>query len=1779
MATMSRSESKHLYSWWWASHISPKNSKWLQENLTDMDVKVKLMIKSLEGNEDSFARRAEMYYKRRPELMKLVEEFYRAYRALAERYDHATGVIRQAHKTMAEAFPSQVPYIDSDDGSFGLVNDSDPRTPEMIGLSFDSDDSHKGALSPSEFHSADRNGAFGSKESPFAKFTDGRARRGLNFHDADKKGVSDVEYQTLKESLAKLEAEKEAELLQYQKSLEKLSNLESELQRAQEDSRGFHERASKAESEVQSLKDSLAKLEGEKDDSLRQYQQCLDRISCLESNVSSAQEEAERLDKRASEALEEAQALEEELAQLKVEKEDGLAKYMEALENIGNLENKLLLAEDKASHSSERADKAEKEVVALKEALARVTEEKEAVARQYEQCLEKIAALESEIAISREEASRLRDEMDQRTAKLKGVEKQCLLLERSNNSMQTELDSVLIKLGIQNQELSEKQTELGRLWTGIQEERGRVMEAETALRTLEGLHSKTEEELRTVAAELQKRVQILKDMEVHNQDLQGEIQKMSDENKSLNELSISSAFSMKNMQDEILNLKEGKDKLQEELELRLDQRNALQQEIYCLKEELNDLNKKHQAMSEQVESLGFHPESFGSSVKDLQDENSKLKEACQSRGSEISALMEKLSVMEKLIETKSILEHSLSEISVELEDARGKVKALEESCQLLMNEKSTVLAEKAALISQLAVTTENLEKLSERNTLLENSLYDANAELEALRTRSKNLEDSCQLLSEEKSILINERQALEFNLKTAHNTLEELGRKHAGLEQSYLGMEEERESTLRLVEDLRISLAAERKERDNSTQLSHMQIGKMESKICVLQELLEQTRGQMGEELEKAVDAQFEIFVLQKSLQDLKEANSYLLNKCEKMLQTSMLSKKLISELEYENTEQQEEVSFLSDQIKRLRMGMLQLLKVLEVDLDYVYEGSLDEDQMVLRHILVKLDDTRSSLCNAWDENQKLVIEKSVFVTLLRELKQEVTDLRALIGTLQQEFRARNDQLTSLQRDMLKLLHSNEELLLRVRDGNHKEELLALETESLRANLLKMQSVCQDLQEENCRILEENRNLSKALTDLDEEKNKIEHDNSCLVAEAVTLDTLSLIFKSTALERSELIDNLSHDNYCLIVKAVALDTLSLVYQTNVLEKSELINHLIVDMDKLYGGNSALQDKMRIMEAMIGEYQTESMSLKASLESYECEVRKYKTINSELEHEIADGKNTLSQKVMELFGAEAVKDNQQKQIDELSEKYDQQLKESECLRESIQNLDAELCRMHEKDGETNKVVEVLHSDLEKGKYEAELWETVAGSFFVELQSSTVREALYREKLYELTKEYECLEDKSNANEMEALQLRQRVGLVEGENSQIKAQWAGYIPAVASLTDSVASLEKLVMHTKLDDGKDQDASSSYALSNGEAVTVGTSDGFSDLQDISARIKAVEIKVEETKKLVEERTSLSLRSPKSQSSRSRRLSSRSSRRFSSEHPNQMKQTSDPHEAEDGIFMKDIVLDQATDYSSHGRKNRKDSESGDQILEVWENIDQSGSSIDLSVGRAHKDTPSPPKNSMKGHSKSRHYSSESLVEKELRIDSLEISKRFSGRTDLDNNKKILERLSSDVQKLTNLQITVQDLKQKESITETKGDEYANVKDRLDEADRAIVKLLEVNGKLVKNVEDCSNGTSSSIGDSSEIGGSTRRRKVSDQARRFSEKIGRLQLEVQKLQFLLLKLDGSKSKGRASETQMVGYDVRKVVLRDYLYGAAHTPRRKKRSVFCGCVRPSTNGD
>ncbi|KAL8167356.1 hypothetical protein V2J09_008855 [Rumex salicifolius] len=105
----------NAYSWWWASHIRTKQSKWLEQSLQDMEEKVTVVLKMIEEDGDSFAKRAEMYYKKRPELIHFVEESYRAFRALAERYDLMSKELQNANSTLASAFPDRFQYAMDDD--------------------------------------------------------------------------------------------------------------------------------------------------------------------------------------------------------------------------------------------------------------------------------------------------------------------------------------------------------------------------------------------------------------------------------------------------------------------------------------------------------------------------------------------------------------------------------------------------------------------------------------------------------------------------------------------------------------------------------------------------------------------------------------------------------------------------------------------------------------------------------------------------------------------------------------------------------------------------------------------------------------------------------------------------------------------------------------------------------------------------------------------------------------------------------------------------------------------------------------------------------------------------------------------------------------------------------------------------------------------------------------------------------------------------------------------------------------------------------------------------------------------------------------------------------------------------------------------------------------------------------------------------------------------------------------------------------------------------------
>ncbi|CAM0957552.1 unnamed protein product [Alopecurus aequalis] len=106
-------------SWWWDSHINPENSKWLSENLQEMETQVTEMLGLVEEEGEFSAEKAEVYYQERPVLVANIKNFYRMYRVLAERYGNVTGELRK-----------NIPSSLQSHGSCGISeSDSETRSP------------------------------------------------------------------------------------------------------------------------------------------------------------------------------------------------------------------------------------------------------------------------------------------------------------------------------------------------------------------------------------------------------------------------------------------------------------------------------------------------------------------------------------------------------------------------------------------------------------------------------------------------------------------------------------------------------------------------------------------------------------------------------------------------------------------------------------------------------------------------------------------------------------------------------------------------------------------------------------------------------------------------------------------------------------------------------------------------------------------------------------------------------------------------------------------------------------------------------------------------------------------------------------------------------------------------------------------------------------------------------------------------------------------------------------------------------------------------------------------------------------------------------------------------------------------------------------------------------------------------------------------------------------------------------------------------------------------
>ncbi|XP_013744715.3 protein NETWORKED 2A-like [Brassica napus] len=420
----------NAYSWWWASHIRTKQSKWLEHNLQDMEEKVEYTLKIIDEDGDTFAKRAEMYYRKRPEIVNFVEEAFRSYRALAERYDHLSKELQSANRTIATAFPEHVQFPSDDDDDENEDYKGNPRKPHLHLIPKGSNIPEVPDIPKKEFKGQSmmlsRKGPAGP--SAFIKREAAVVSSGLSKEE----GLEEID--NLQKGILALQTEKEFVRSSYEESYERYWDLENEVAEMQkrvcnlQDEFGLgaaiddsEARTLMASTALSSCKDTIAKLEEKQKQSVEEAEIEKGRITIAKEKFDALRNKFEKpesenhdeLIETEQEVADVVQELEADVVQeLEAEREDSNENLtvVKLVEKIDDLVHRVVSLETDACSHTALVKTLRSETDGLHEHIRGLEEDKAALVSDSADMKQRITILEDELSKVRKLFQKVEDQ-------------------------------------------------------------------------------------------------------------------------------------------------------------------------------------------------------------------------------------------------------------------------------------------------------------------------------------------------------------------------------------------------------------------------------------------------------------------------------------------------------------------------------------------------------------------------------------------------------------------------------------------------------------------------------------------------------------------------------------------------------------------------------------------------------------------------------------------------------------------------------------------------------------------------------------------------------------------------------------------------------------------------------------------------------------------------------------------------------------------------------------------------------------------------------------------------------------------------------------------------------------------------------------------------------------------------------------------------------------------------------------------------------------------------
>lgn len=1602
------------------------------------------------------------------------------------------------------------------------------------------------------------------------------------------------EIQSLRGTMSQLSAEKDGALLQHQQSVERVSVLESQLMNTQSELEVNENKVHILMKDVEQKREEIHSIHGQLQNESDRRTQTEAALLMSESLHSKLEEEVKRLTqdldttiKKLSELENDKLNLENTSTELKKtilglnsEMDASLLQQHQSLEKVSDLELQLSETKLKLEKSEQKMQLLELEIRQMSESVNCLELTLKDEAGKRVQAETSLRSMENMYSQSQEEVSRLHREIEKLNGKSNELENLSSELKSTILLLNTEKDATLLKNQESSIRVSDLESELSQLQTKLQRsldgETKKRIECEAALLLVTGLHSKSQDEVNKLAMDIEELTGKLSEVENIKMDLENIVNKHTKDIHILREQNLSAELIIKDLHCELGALKELNVKLEAEVGSHIGEKEAIQRDFVRQREEKENLDGIHHALAYEMNALKDSAAANQMLIEELQITNLKLKEVYAKNLIEKALLSEKLQEMEKLSEEYSVLENSVSDANAEIEGLREKIELLESSESSLKGEIFTCVSEKDVLLSELDTLGKSFAVISEKNSALEMSLCGLKAEFEDMRIKLKDYEKTCQAQLADNSALSAEKNNLFSQLQNISVVAKALESKHSDLQDKHTSLSREKDLVYDQVRKLKGLLRTINKEYENAVKSHEMHANSLEEQISSLQEKIHDMDERLQEEEQKSMGASISVVALESSLVYTKDENVALLNKCQKYALENHAAEILISQLEDKARYHESERKTLLKLNGRLREGISHHMKVLNIDRD-LGPAEIAQDEILLQSVS---DETSSILKHKEeieDDNTLMYTELSVLSTVMLQLGMEFRDLHLQKCALEKDVEREATELISLQIKNCQLLESNDQLRQELQNNSERNQLQKIEALVLHEKLSCLAESYEASQDKITDMAEKNESLSKERQSLVEKYNALEDENGTALRECMMLEHLSLFLRGHNNEVASAVVSLTDEMALLsLVKGELDNEVKVLSARAILFESEN-NYLKKYLVYL---TEVLTTRLIFLEFDLNTGRSISQELAVELESCMAQLMQKddELLEAEENVQLMQAKNrelcgVVGVLQVAIEGAKVVKGELEKKIVILTEEGTTKDGEILLLRQANETL--------EMDAGVLKKEQSLISAHELMSEEVEQHERESLLLMGDTVTSSVSAAIYKEMALQFMMEAKAIEisaiaqkelilNKISMRDAHIEALQKNVIDVQEENAELNAELNMQLALIGSLSNHISLLEEDALSMSKPystECKEETCMQEDKIGPKSHRFAG---GTLELKQLMSRIEALGVVISNSKCHRDEESTNSAAKMMAVNMEIQELKTKGGSEIYSEKEKQ--KDGEGSKGKQVQMMKDIELDEiSTYYPAYGTEassypvrvgNGANREVDDEMLQLWE-----------AAERTCKNQ------TAKSSSCEHEHNIEAVEEVKSEYPSLELLRgrdlgiinklEMSSLAEPDElwGKNVVERLASDGQRLVSIQESIEELKRKMGGPAKGHSEYESVSTQLRETEGLVLEQMNLNSKLAKKAENYP-ALSDSMNAERE-GGFPSKRKMLEQVRKGSDNVARLELELQKIQYVLLKLEEEHE-----YTRLKVSDKRtRVLLKDYLYGRKDHRGKKKRTPFCGCVR------